>query len=101
MDGFAPPAGLPSDATDTRTVLGEHPAVAPVHVSRRKTQKLLQMLVFGRMFVASLSNATYLPSLLIAESRLWKFTADPSKLTVIRVVVGVHVCCTPMQVSRS
>jgi hypothetical protein len=57
--------------------------------------------VFGKMFVAPESKATKRPSAVIAESRLCPFTAEPSWVTVMRIVEGMHPEGAPMQVSRS
>lgn len=103
IEGFAPPAGLPSDATVTRMVFGEHP-LAPMHVSRRNTHEPrgpAHTVVFGSRFVACESKTTYLPSALMAESRLCPFTGLPSVVTVIRKVLGVQPDAAPMHVSRS
>src|SRR5260370_644704 len=91
IEGFAPPAGFPSTATETKVVLGTQLAAVPLHVSRRKTQVLPHTAVPGSMFVAWESNATKRPSLLIAESRLWPFVGEPSWVVEIRVVLGVQL----------
>ena len=50
-EGLAPPAGLPSDATEMSVVFGLQLTVTPRHVSRRKAHVLAQTLVPGSMFV--------------------------------------------------
>src|SRR5207248_11201870 len=77
IDGLPPPAVLPSEATLMSVVAAVQAAATPIQVSRRKTHAFLQVLVFGRMLVASESKATYLPFALIAESKLLKLTAEP------------------------
>jgi hypothetical protein len=76
-----------------------------MQVSRRKVQAKPadgeQSPLEGRILVALLSKATYLPSALMAESRLWPLTAEPSNVTVILVVLGVQPGGAPTQVSRS
>ena len=57
MDGFAPLAALPSDATEMSVVLGLQPDGTPIQVSRRNTQfwnvlLLAQAFVPGSRFVA-------------------------------------------------
>ena len=67
--GFPPPAA-PEGVIEIIVVVGAQPRGAPVQVSRRKMQPNnwlgLHCGVFGRMFVAAVSKATYLPSALIA-----------------------------------
>jgi hypothetical protein len=70
IEGLPPPAVLPSDATLMRIVLGVQLLGAAVQVSRIKTHVDPHVSVFDRRLVASLSKATYLPSALIAESKL-------------------------------
>ena len=62
-------------------VVAAQPGGAPVQVSLRNTQVPAgpwHIELLGRRFVAWESNATYRPSALIEESRLWAFTAEPS-----------------------
>ena len=101
MAGLPPPAAVPSIATEISVVVGTQPGSAPLQVSRRNTHVLVQTDVFGRMFVASESNATKRPSELTAESKLWKFVAAPLYVTEIRVVLGTQPeGAEPRHVSR-
>src|SRR5271154_5817052 len=68
IEGLAPPAVVPSVATEINVVAGTQPAGAPLQVSRRNAHVLPQDSVLGNMFVASESNATNLPSALTEES---------------------------------
>src|SRR5260370_11923616 len=65
---------VPFISTEIALVLGAHPDGAPMQVSRRNTHARPvdgeQSPLFGRIFVAVLSNAAYLPSALIAAYRL-------------------------------
>jgi hypothetical protein len=90
---------------EMRDVFGAHPAGAPMQVSRRNTHDVIEHTgadVLGRIFPALESKATYLPSALIEESRLWPTTGTLSLVvTVMRIVLGVQPVGAPMQVSRS
>src|SRR4051812_12551672 len=81
MDGAAekPSPSVPSPATDTRSVV-------PVTRSRTKTSRV-RFVSPGTRFEAELSNATYLPVLLMADCSESPIPSDPSLATDTRCVV--------------
>ena len=93
-------ASPPAVSTETRTVLGVHPA-APAQVSRTKTSKTALVSPATRL-MASDSKATKRPSALIEGLPLpvTPMASAPVLLTETRIVLGaqpvapMHVSCT-------
>src|SRR6267143_609067 len=97
---------MPSVATETRVVLGIHPAGARTQVSRTKMSRAPFVSPKTR-FVAEDAKATKRPSALIdgAETKpmlspLSPLPKVPSGAIETATVLGVHPACAPPQVSR-
>src|SRR5438270_11109411 len=90
---------LPSLSSDSLMLLGFHPAVAPMQVSRRKTSATPLVSPATRL-LAEDSKATKRPSALMAAPTLLKLPCVPSPATDTRTVLGVQPAGAPEQVSR-
>ena len=96
LDAFAE---LPSDAIETRVVAGEHPAGAPMHVSRRKISAT-PLLSPATRLVASEAKTTKRPSAEIDGERLAPSGPAPVIAADTRMVCGAQPAGCPWQVSR-
>src|SRR3989304_825694 len=97
---LTPLPSLPSSASDTRVVEGEHPVGTPAQVSRTKASKAPLVSLPTRL-LASDRKATVRPSVPMAGNRLSRLPTVPSVARETIFVEVVQPDPAPRQVSRT